>query len=94
MCLKFNSINNSNLETSFRETNDQIEYQEENSFANQISDPKSNPLSLNRVGNRKAIRNREDPLDVEPINLKGSSIEGMDSIDKESIQSKEIEDPW
>ena len=67
-----------------------LQYQEEN-FSSKLQ---TDSIPLNRASSRKAIKNFEDPLDVEPLNIKESKIKGKDNTKIDPNQIDQIEDPW
>nr|WP_269623555.1 PRC-barrel domain-containing protein [Prochlorococcus marinus] len=89
----FPRSNNSDFADSYPEQDNQLEPQEENYSSQSTSDLTSNfSKGRNRASNRKAIKNLEDPLDVEPIKIKR---EEQDDINYDKLSnSNDIEDPW
>ncbi len=82
------SSSSSIQEDSFIEDNNK--FKEADYSSKEILENKSDSNLVNRVSNRKSLRNKEDPLDIEPIIIQNS-----DSQENEDLfKSEEIEDPW
>tara|TARA_Y100001968_G_scaffold118587_1_gene108027 strand:- start:1372 stop:2292 length:921 start_codon:yes stop_codon:yes gene_type:complete len=78
------------LEESRKEEERQLRYIDENT--NQEFEDIDESLTVKKqLSNRRVVREIEDPLDVEPINLKESN---NNKIEEETNKNIPIEDPW
>ena len=67
----------------------EIEARKNNNITNDLNQKSRKIISSSKPASQRPVEKVEDTLDIEPIDNKGRS-----SIDNQSIELNEIDDPW